>query len=289
MAELPPNITDFTDAEELIKILNSLAGLYNTYKAFYIRNGFIYVHDYSDGNRVPTLWFIRLDDIQKIYKLHKQCQVDKTSRSRKYQIMRLRPSLMICGEEYFMLNGSFKLCYADMNGEVHDQDNLIFLPTQHEYIVETSSGYYEISDRLDEDDIRPYKPVKFNHKFNIFKKVFPDGYLFTAQNKFYHMIDPFDSDVSFVCADTLDVVNPETGERVKTWPLVRVCSDIKRIIQMIDELQLILPLEIGNGPLYADLFYDEHWKMYYLSDESKFYELRSQDSGKATKAALIAE
>jgi len=93
MAELPPNITDFTDAEELIKILNNLAGLYNTYKAFHIRNGFIYVHDYSDRNRVPILWFIRLDNIQKIYNLHKQRQVDKTTLSSKYQIMQLRPSL----------------------------------------------------------------------------------------------------------------------------------------------------------------------------------------------------
>jgi len=184
-----------------------------------------------------------------------------------------------------MLNGSFKLWYADMDGEVHEQDNLIFLPDQYEYIVETSSGYYEISERLDGDDIRPYKPVKFNHKFNILRKVYPDGYFFTERDKYYHIIDPYDNDVSFICADTLDVVNPETGERIKSWALTCICSDIKRIIQIIDERQLILPLEISDELMYVHLFYDEYWKMYYLLNGIKFYELRSQDSGKATKSA----
>jgi hypothetical protein len=109
---------------------------------------------------------------------------------------------------------------------------------------------------------------------------------FKQQNSHRHVIDPYNADCTFLCADTFDIVNPETGERVKTWPLtiIRNSFSLKSTKKFVDEHNYIWPPEITNDST-AHLLHDEHWGLYYIVNEGNFYELRSRNSGKATKAA----
>ena len=167
-----------------------------------------------------------------------------------------------------------------------EEDDLLFTsPLEKHYIVQIEANYYCVPKRPYLSEVTPYTPIKSIFKFKKLIKMSGEKY-FKQQNSHRHVIDPYNADCAFLCADTFDIVNPETGERVKTWPLtvVRNSFSLKLTKKFVDEHNYIWPPEITNDKT-AHLLHDEHWGLYYIVNDGKFYELRSRDSGKATKAA----
>jgi len=109
---------------------------------------------------------------------------------------------------------------------------------------------------------------------------------FKHEYNYRNVVDPYDANISFVCADTLDIVNPETGERVKTWKLILfLFSSWVAVKNDIETRNYIWPADIDTKNA-INLLYDVHWKRYYILNGIDFYELRSLDSGKFTKVSI---
>jgi hypothetical protein len=74
---------------------------------------------------------------------------------------------------------------------------------------------------------------------------------------------------------------------VKTWKLILfLFSKWTAIKNDIETRNYIWPDNIDTKKA-IHLLYDEHWKRYYILNGTDFYELRSRDSGKLTKAAIV--
>lgn len=287
--ELAEEIAGINDPNELVKLIAKICD--HGEKQFSIQDGHIYVQDSYEQHSSFELWFMPIFEINELYKLYEQFKDSRYHIRTRYKV-RLHNSTIICGMKYFMLNGSFELVYADMNGSFYENKDLIFCPTDpHTYIVQTASGYYCVPKQLDERRVVPYTPIKSVFKFTKFLKT--EGAIFYSlgYDEYCHVVDHYDKDKSFLCYNTFNIINAETGESVKTWPL-SIISDRRdwKTIASAAPLngQYIRPPKIYNED-FITLLYDKHWQMYYILFGGEFYELRSCDSGKATKAAAAIE
>lgn len=279
---LPENITDITDGKLLDQILNNMIGL-TSGVVFVIKDGFIYAtHNGPDEYQNTELLFIRLDDIQEVYDIYKKNTTKYPHLSVNYNIG--FNYTRVSGREYLKLGGSFILINARYLGIIHEKDNLIFESSYESYIVQVAADYFSVPNDIHNGAVNPYTPIKSIVKFNKLQKMSGEKY-FKHEYNYRHMVDPYDARVSFLCTDTLDIVNPETGERVKTWKLTLfLFSNWVAIKNDIETRNYIWPADIDTKKA-INLLYDEHWKRYYILNGTDFHELRSRDSGKLTKAA----
>jgi hypothetical protein len=286
--ELPDDITKINDSKKLVKLLAKVCD--RGEKQFSIQDGHIYVKDCYEPYGPSELWFMSIFEINELYKLYKQFKDSRYHIRTRYNV-RLINNTIICGVRYFMLNGSFELVYADMDGKFYETEDLIFCPPKpNTYIVETASGYYCVPNQLDVRRVTPYTPIKSVFKFTKFLKMDGETFYSLGYNEYYHVVDQYDKNKSFLCYDTYNIINAETGESIKSWPL-SVVSDHgawKKIAIEILKGQYIRPPKVHNED-FIKLLYDKHWQMYYVHYEGDFYELRSCNSGKATKAAAAAD
>jgi hypothetical protein len=282
---LPENITDITDVKLLDQTLNNMIGC-TSGVIFVIKNGFIYAtHNGPDEYQNTELLFIRLDDIQEVYSYYKK---NTTESSRLYANYNIGFNYTrISGREYLKLGGSFTLINASYFDIIDEKDDLIFESSYKDksFIVRVAADYFSVPNDIHEGAVRPYTPIKSIVKFNKLQKMSGEKY-FKHEYNYRHVVDPYDARVSFVCADTLDIVNPETGERVKTWKLILfLFSNWAAIKNDIENRNYIWTANIDTKKA-IHLLYDEHWERYYILNGTDFHELRSRDSGKLTKAAI---
>jgi len=147
-----------------------------------------------------------------------------------------------------------------------------------------------VPDYIKNGAVELYTPIKSNFKFNKYAKASGEKY-FSTDKHYRHAIDPYDTRVSFMCADTFDIVNPETGERVKTWKLTIISKNTWEIVkETIDTMSYTFSDIIDIRPdVIVKLLLNKKWNQYYLLDgNNNFYELRHIDSGRSTKAAAMA-
>jgi len=305
---LPEKITDITDEELFIQILSNIIGS-TSREYFVIKDGFIYVKHHGLSEYLDTeLSFIRLDDMQEIYTIYKKSLTEYSSLYAGYNIQEGYPihkkSLTeysrlyasynigfnytrISGREYFKLGGSFTLINASRSGWIYESEDHIFtLPFgENSYIVQVAAEYFSVPNDIHNGAIKPYTPIKSIVKFDKLQKMSGEKY-FKHEYNYRNVVDPYDANISFVCADTLDIVNPETGERVKTWKLILfLFSSWVAVKNDIETRNYIWPADIDTKNA-INLLYDVHWKRYYILNGIDFYELRSLDSGKFTKVSI---
>ena len=238
LADLPKEITNINSEEVLINVLSHMYFNKLIEWKFKIQDGFIY--KYSTVYFTKILIHIPLRKIECIYELYRQNNqkvpykdiLDKYDKnySPKYK------------QSYFIFKGSYKVL---TNMIVNDEyNNLIFPPVEHgTHTIQTNSGYspfivdfggyspfivdfggyspfivnfggYYHVPWIYNGAVKQFEPIKFNYKFSRLLRASSNG-IFHAGGNYRYAIDPFDADVSFICADTFDIVNPETGRRVK--------------------------------------------------------------------------
>ena len=293
-SKLPEKITDIKTAEELDKVINAMAGRNSVNGIFTIENGYIYTPKDPSLNSKLNMLFIQLDDMQYLYESYIKCATNQTKSTYSIGFNHTK----IVGREYFKLGGSFKLINLSTSCGIYEENDLIFTsPLDNYYIVQIEANYYCVPKRPDQGETHhlshilrimggiPYTPIKSIFKFKKLMKMSGEIY-FKHDYNYRHVVDFYNADCTFLCADTFDIVNPETGKRVQTWPLkvVRNSFSLKLTKKFVDEHNYIWPPEITNNKT-AHLLHDEHWGLYYIVNDGKFYELRSRNSGKVTKAA----
>jgi hypothetical protein len=278
LASLPENIGDIDDEATLIKVLE---GIYRCDETFTIHSNFIYMHTYCRCNEYQdeNLFTISFEDVQCMYQYYKR---GLTNRYRlKFQ------NTKICGREYFMFKGKFTIVSL---GGIYEENDLIFHTKDYANYITLTEKYYSVPDYIKEGAVELYTPIKSVFKFNKYAKASGEKY-FSTDKHYRHATDPYDTRVSFMCADTFDIVNPETGERVKTWKLKIISKNTWEIVkETIDTMSYTFSETINIRPdVIVKLLLNEKWNQCYLLDNNKnFYELRHIDSGRATKAAAMA-
>jgi hypothetical protein len=272
---LPENIGDIDNEDDLIRVLGDM---YECDDTFSIHKGFIYMYNnYSFEDTISeNLFTISFDDIQHIYQYYKR------GLSNRYKL-RFQET-KICGHDYLMFGGKFTIVSL---GGLYEENDLIFYTKDNNYIALTEK-YYSLPDYIKKGSVKPYTPIKSNFKFNKCMRAYGQKF-FIVDKHYRHVVDPYDTRVSFMCADTFDIVNPETGERVKTWKTTIICKGLWETIKpAIDNVNCALPDNDISGTRSV-LVFSEQWNQYYLIVSDKnVYELRYNNSGLATKAATSA-
>jgi hypothetical protein len=232
-------------------------------------------NEYQDEN----LFTMSVEDLQCMYQYYRR---NLTNRYRlNFQ------NTKICGREYFMFGGKFTIVSL---GGIYEENDLIFHTKDYANYIVLAEKYYTVPDYIKNGAIELYTPIKSNFKFNKYAKASGEKYFHTDKH-YRHATDPYDTRVSFICADTFDIVNPETGERVKTWKLKTISNNTWEVVkETIDKLSYTLSDIIDIRPdTIVRLLLNEKWNQYYLLVAKKqLYELRHIDSGRATKAAVMA-
>ena len=279
---LPRQITDIHDITVLTRVL---VGMGVCDIELSVNEGFIYYSIYyKDEDELTTdLWIINLDDIQKMYEMFLS---NLTNQRHCYFVVSMKNSV-VPGKEYFKLGGKYNLI---MHGcSMYDGDDILF---KQEYepriIAQTESGYYTVPLRFElAGTLRKIDPIVPNFKFRKlnYYSIIDNNYMIIKNNSYY-IVDPFDPEYSFICADTYNIVNVITGSRVILWPLVLIAkgTNIKLIIDALPHLST----NIINYTKYLQLYHDAKWDTYHIYNRSQksFNILSSSICGKSTKPAI---
>jgi hypothetical protein len=267
------SITDIADERQFIEVLGIIAC-----NKFTVKEGFIYSYVHEG---YCILWFARLDEIQRMYEITKRCIITGEPKMSYYAIEARNTALS--GIDYLMYGGHFTL--ITIGNYIFEHGNLLFTANAaiNRAIAFTNNTYYTLP--LDYRFINKYfglaNPIVNSHKF---KKHY--AYHIT-KNKMYVVIgdkiryiaDSFDTELSFLCAESYDLVNVVTGKHTPTWPLKKIARGREAILAIIS---------ISSVFDYDTLYYDEKWNTYHKGAYLDIVDIvRLDGAGKATKMASI--
>ena len=282
-------ITDITDEYSFSCILDIICC-----NKTIIKNGFIYIE--SDIN-IYVLLFARLDEIQRIYEITKQCLLITGEPTENYY--EIRPdNTTIAGAKYLMFGGHFTLITSGR--KLFEHGDLLFTAPINRAVAYTDSSfiaddYYTVPINYNQVEAHfgPANPIITAHKF---KKHYnyrvTDNKMYVVirdrmGEKMHYVADPFDSELSFLCDQTYDLINVVTGHHTPTWPLKHIATGRDEISMYIDKI----PPAINVGEWIVEiLYYDEKWDTYHYGMSNYRDKLVIvAKAGKNTKMDAIAE
>jgi hypothetical protein len=309
LANLPKEITNIEREEVLINVLSHMYFKRLIESEFEIKDGFIYKH--STALNAKVLLYIPLSKIECIYELYRQNnQKVQYKKILDYYDEDYYPDAK---QSYFMFGGSYKVLTKLITKYNDVYNDLIFSPVKHgTHIIQAENHdnfrYYHVSYNY-EGIVKQFEPIKFNYKFSRYLKAPSNGFfsicsslsLCTSNFKGNHRyaFDPYDANVSFVCANTGDIINPETGRRVKTWimeDLLSFYASWDEIKDKMAKLNLHPTPEIiikGKYRTSFQLLKNKELNFHILTVSTDYlnyevYELRFITSGRITKPARPA-
>ena len=304
-SKLPEKITDIKEAGKLIELLNDMNfNCRSVDNKIEIRHrGILYIDDEEESYCYDRMqpWFLEINAIQELYELYKQCLEDGTNYRFLYStgINYSRVS----GKQYLMLGGTFELIIANSGNSAmfFERGDLIFCPTVHgEIIIQIQTKYYYLSlysreKRNESKQFYECTPVKSVFKFKKIMRANGDRFLKLDSRQYRRVNESYDGNKSFMCAKTSDIINAETGEKVKSWHLEIVeTGNFKKMQEKVREIPELCNIadcgSFGSGEYYH-LFHDIYWNQYYIHEyyDGGFWRLNRVDSGKYTKPAVAAE
>jgi len=275
-------ITDIKDEAQFIEVLRFLS---TSSDNFIIKNGYIYINS-KDEREGYVLWFVRIDVIQEIYEIYKRCLITDEPAENYYVLDNCGHAL--AGLNYLMLGGSFKL--IAVSDILYEDKNLLFPASTHRAVTYTNDTYYNVPTMYDNIDefFGPAKSIDNCYKFkkhNCYKFSADGSYIMYNGIFINYIADPYDSNLSFPCNETKDLINVVTGQRTQTWPLEKKSEGldaynfIKENTGMVTEIQESCMLV---------LYYDKKWDIYHYRSSFdlplEFKIVKMTKSGKTTKA-----
>lgn len=290
-ADLPEKITDIDSEQILINVLCYIMHCGDYVKcAFKVQGGFIY--KYFIAQSAELLLCMPLSKIEELYAQYRRIM-------QKTPWLKMRADFdndvsPYGNQPYFMFKGSFNILTDIVLSNNYEYDDLIILPGPHDtHIIQTDSGYYYVPCQASKTKYQ-FEPIKSNYKFRKLMKAPSNGFFNYKYPEYRYAIDPFDANVSFVCFDTGDIINPETGKRVKTLPMISLTygpwvviekamveASIQPIPEIYNDDHLILLKNIElNFYILVFLTYDLIYEV---------HELRFISSGGLTKSAVATE
>jgi len=264
--------------------------------------GILYIDDEEESYCYDRMqpWFLEINAIQELYELYKQCLEDGTNYRFLYStgINYSRVS----GKQYLMLGGTFELIMANSGDSTmfFERGDLIFCPTAHgEIIIRIQTKYYYLSlyshNRSETKQFYECTPVKSIFKFKKIMRANGNMFLKIDSGQYRRVNESYDGNKSFMCAKTGDIINAETGEKVKSWHLEIVeTSDFKKMQETVREIPELCNIDncisLGSSEYYH-LFHDKCWNQYYIYGyyDGGVRRLNRVDSGKYTKPAVATE
>lgn len=308
LADLPKEITNINSEEVLINVLSHMYFNKLIEWKFKIQDGFIY--KYSTALNAKVLLYIPLSKIECIYELYRQNnQKVQYKKILDYYDEDYYPDAK---QSYFMFGGSYKVLTKLITKYNDVYNDLIFSPVKHgTHIIQAENPdnfrYYHVSYNY-EGIVKQFEPIKFNYKFSRYLKAPSNGFFSKSdvalcpsnfKGTLRYAFDPYDVNVSFVCANTGDIINPETGHRVKTWVMEDLLSfyaswdEIKNKMAKLNLHPIPEIKIIGKYRTSFHLLKNKELNFYILTVSTDYlnyevHELRFISSGRTTKPARPA-
>jgi len=245
LGNLPEKITDITDKDQFIDMINLL--MLCDENLYTLIDNLIYFNS-ADG---IISSFMKLKTMQKMYEVYKKHGASYVSY---HKINDVEDRVKMA--EYLMFGGKFKLITIPGSQcvEIHEQDELIFYQqnTLTSFIGKIGDKYYY----MPYDNFAPikiYMPVKSIFKFvkatnceflNDIIHIWSPPLQFP---NFMRINDQYNPEKFLLCAKTFDLINAETGKRIKLQHLTQItagCIDYinKHIKKYSPGLRSIPPL-----------------------------------------------